>query len=231
MKIKFIILPILALALLVDGTWAEWIKVEPIKEPPVKGALGDIESYLPNGNPYKEADKVGWAHEGTHGVNSKLRQRYAEPGYNVLYQLDGWAIRLKEPNLTLMQVAQSIPSKYRGDMYALYMERQQEYFNKEPLYMLDELTAYLNGTIVGLDYNVDSARVKGSFKYVLQMRVYIIYLQQLMKSGELDEHMLWLDKRIRIVSEKMQKKGLYDSRHGKWAAILAAELQYNKEQK
>jgi hypothetical protein len=44
--------------------------------------LGDIESHMPAGHIYRDNDKITWGHETTHGIHSRLRQKYQQGGDN-----------------------------------------------------------------------------------------------------------------------------------------------------
>lgn len=112
--------------------------------------LGDIESHLPAGHPYREVDRVTWGHEGSHGIHSYIRLKH--PGRaNALYFLKDRAIILAEPHTTLATVAIYVPQSLRGNMYQTYLIGMQGSWNNEPLYIFDEWISYTNGTAVGLD--------------------------------------------------------------------------------
>ncbi len=116
--------------------------------PPV---LADIESHLWRGNPYREADHVGWVHEGTHGINGLLRDRYGRPGF---YVLDNRAILIQEPATTISAVARLVPPSLCGEVYNLYLLRGQFYRNSRPSYLFDEWTAYTNGAVARRELGV-----------------------------------------------------------------------------
>ncbi len=90
-------------------------------------------------------------HELTHDVNSIVRNMY---GGRVAVQgmwdsPAGKAIVVKSPppGITLNDVANSIPKNERGaTTFNLYMISQQQWEKPYPLYPLDELAAYTNGT-------------------------------------------------------------------------------------
>jgi hypothetical protein len=105
--------------------------------------VSDIEGHLNPGHPYRSSDRVGWVHEGTHGVNSQLRNTYKKPGF---YVLEDRAVLLDEPNITLTDVANAVPKSLRGRGYALYLVRMAGSWNRQPTYVFDEWTAYTNGT-------------------------------------------------------------------------------------
>jgi len=157
--------------------------------------LSDIESHMPAGHIYRDSDKITWGHETTHGIHSRLRQKYSQSGeiiktslgryfkssnrINCFYVLENRAIILKEPNVTLAQVAGNVPQSLRGEVYRLYLIQQQRYWNKEPLYVFDEWVAYGNGAAVRHDLDIKN-RV-GTVRYALEFNVYAMTLAQTAK--------------------------------------------------
>lgn len=104
--------------------------------------VADIESHLPKGHPYRDADLITYVHEGTHGINSLLRAEFNCPGF---YVLKDRAYILPEPATTLTKVAKVIPVSLRGDVYRLYLIDSRRWWNNQPSYMFDEWVAYANG--------------------------------------------------------------------------------------
>ena len=120
--------------------WTPW---PPLRAAPGLGpVVSDIESHLPNGHPYREPDRIGWTHEGTHGINSRLRNQFSRPGF---YVLNNQAVLLREPATTLAAVARVVPPSLRGEVYSLYLLQAQGDWNEQPSYIYDEWTAYTNG--------------------------------------------------------------------------------------
>ncbi len=151
--------------------WYDAAPIRQVNDARLGANLSDIESHMPAGHIYK-ADGMGtWAHETTHGINSRLRMELGS-GYNAFYVLGNKAFVLREPNVKITQVAQQVPLELRGDQYQLYLVSQAGQWNDNPLYVLDEWTAYINGCIVeqelygsapndpqgfSIGHNVDSA--------------------------------------------------------------------------
>lgn len=132
----------------------DWTQYPPVKavQSDLGTVLGDIESHLPKGHPYKESDRVTWAHEGTHGINGYMRQKFSNQGkINCFYCLQDRAVVLQEPKTTLSNIARYVPPSLRGMMYKNYLIGMQGSWNNEPLYVFDEWDAYTNGTAAGLD--------------------------------------------------------------------------------
>lgn len=127
-----------------------WAELKSLRSVDIGGTLGDVDSHLKAGHPYKDSDKVTWTHEATHGVNSRIRNEHkVRNGY---YCLEDRAFLIPtNPSFTLKELAQAIPKEDRGRSYQLYLVNQQRYWNNDPLYVLDELTAYTLGAKAGYE--------------------------------------------------------------------------------
>jgi hypothetical protein len=127
-----------------------WVKLAAVRQPTVTGILGDIDAHLPAGHIYKDSDKVTWAHETTHGINARIRNELRVQ--NGFYCLFNRAFTIDSPKITLKDISNNTPASLKqGKTYKLYIVQQQRYWNDTPLYVLDELTAYTNGAIVGIE--------------------------------------------------------------------------------
>lgn len=130
-----------------------------LRQDKIGGLLGDIDSQLQQGHIYSHPDRMIWAHETTHGINSRLRLGLHSP--NGYYLLGGLSFSISSPpGLTLSQVAQAVPQNRRGRIYKLYMLDPQHdvpnlgkgsNWNDTPLYVMDEMVAYTNDILVGLE--------------------------------------------------------------------------------
>lgn len=134
------------------GVEPQWIQV-PVLRPmdKVKGStvLADIESRMPAGHGYAfPAMPMTWAHETSHGLASRLRQQQGGR-VNVLYCLNGRAAVIREPRARLSGVAALVPRSLQGPSFRLYLVEQRRYWENEPSYVLDEWTAYINGSECG----------------------------------------------------------------------------------
>lgn len=161
-----------------------WVEYLPIKDTDITGVLGDIESHLPRAHPYKDDDKVTWTHEGTHGVNSGIRNSLTT-NMNAAYLLKNWAFTAEEPDFRLSDLAGRIPKELRGHTYDLYVIRQQRWWNHQPLYMFDELTAYLNGAKAGVELGMDN-RAEYSAKSALDFLGYGAIIKQMADTQDYD---------------------------------------------
>ena len=84
-------------------------------------------------------------HENAHQLHAQLRNQYGQR-YNAMYKDNGEAFIILEPQLRLSDVARAIPPSLRGMSYRLYLEQQTRWWDDKPLYVLDELGAYLHGS-------------------------------------------------------------------------------------
>ncbi len=143
-------LPIAAPVVAVEPAWTHYAPVRTVRD--MGPVLTDVEGHLPQGHPYANpGDIVNWVHEGTHGVNSGLRQVY---GYAAFYVLNDRAVRITEPAITLSAVAREVPASLRGFNYRLYFVQQLADWNEHPTYPFDEWTAYTNGAEARLRRNI-----------------------------------------------------------------------------
>jgi hypothetical protein len=138
------------------GDHVEWIKY-PKKKNYTNTAFGpvliDIEQHIDpsHGGAYRDDDLLTWGHETTHGINRDIRINIGKVGQNGFYCLEDRAIVLNDPKLTITNVASLIPNIIRGSRYNLYLIDQAGQWDDMPTYLLDEWTAYINGTTVGAD--------------------------------------------------------------------------------
>jgi len=138
-----------------------WIQVAPVRAVSTRSlgaVLADIDSRLVatglgSSQTYRSADLGTWAHEGAHGVNSRIRNTYGRgtEADNAFYVLWGRAAIIAEPQpVTLQDAARYVPLALRGETYKTYMVDSLSDWNEAPLYALDEWTAYVNGAIHNL---------------------------------------------------------------------------------
>lgn len=156
--------------------------------------LCDIESRMPRGHQYSDKDLITWAHETTHGLNSKIRNEHYEHGrtINAFYVLNGKALVMDEPtHIRISQVAQQVPASLRGQIFDLYMIKQpQNGWDDRPLYTWDELTAYTNGTLTRTDLKISSR--EETVKYMWEMVVYGSYMAMVAERDIINEGLKYL---------------------------------------
>lgn len=88
------------------------------------------------------------AHEGTHGVNSRIRSQHS--GSNGFYVTGGKGVVIKNPNMRKSKVAEFVPMSLRGSRFDLYISRSSDW-DDMPTYILDEHIAYVNGGAVAVE--------------------------------------------------------------------------------
>jgi len=100
------------------------------------------------------------SHGKTHDINAWLTDYYSTRNrlgvttggdvvfekFSGVYLLNGDFCLLRDPNITMKQVRELVPIKRAtANSYQLYLVHQGAAFDDRPLYILDELTAYING--------------------------------------------------------------------------------------
>lgn len=152
------------------------------------GVLGDVESHLPPGHPYKDADRITTVHESTHGICSQIRKKYDTPGF---YLLKNRAILLPEPNLLLEQI--TIPLVLRGDGYDLYLVKARRWWNKQPSYVWEEYVAYTNGSEAREELGI-GIRWE-TVQYAIEFLIYSSYIPYLTGDTSCREFLRWQNER------------------------------------
>ena len=143
-----------------------WVPVPVIRQVSSTGVVGDVESRAPRSS---SGSLVTRAHEGAHFVHAEVRNAYMrqhDGRWNAFYVLDGRAAVAREPDTTIAAAAALVPPSLRLEGYDLYMVQQRmgappppEYrgsgpfrgWNELPLYIADEFSAYLVGTVASLE--------------------------------------------------------------------------------
>jgi len=90
-------------------------------------------------------DPLTYCHELTHEVNSRIRNYTKNPHDNAFYVGGSKCFIIDEPQVTLAIVSQYVPSEHRNRYFQTYLLDSRRNWNREPLYILDEWTAYCNG--------------------------------------------------------------------------------------
>jgi hypothetical protein len=168
----------------VKYTEPEWIEEKPLRKVENLGkVLSDIDSHMPAGHIYSESDRVGWGHETTHGIHSRLRNKHSKSStlikdgnktswysidrINCFYVLENRAIVLKEPKTTIRAAQKHVPTMLRGPVWH-YMNASS--WNNTPLYIFDEWVSYCNGAAVRHDLQIKDRSETVTF--ALEMNVY-----------------------------------------------------------
>jgi len=112
---------------------------------------GDVLSHCKK--PETRESRYTNVHETSHYISSEIRQTQKR-GTNAFYILDGEAVVIEEPSITIKDVAEYVPPKLQGLRYKTYLIDQRKYWNEQPLYILDEWNAYVLGGLCAVDdYN------------------------------------------------------------------------------
>jgi len=193
---------------------SETVEVAELRTNEYGGSLGDIDCRMWSNvkdydwTYYRDEDIVTWAHEGTHSINSRIRNTMNID--NGFYILNGKAVTLSHPNITLRDIAKAVPDKKRGRLYNTYLVKQQTAWNTTPLYCLDELTAYINGTIVAVE-NKLYKRALESYTNSCEMYEYCSIAYKLCEKrnySDIEEFlnlMVILQKRLVVIEELLRK--------------------------
>lgn len=151
--------------------WEEWKPLS--KRMKEKTLFADLINHT--FDPVLNHDLMTNAHETTHMIQSDMRQniykknKKAKKEFKVVngfYVGKNKCVTFIEPKTTLARISTFVPQKLKGSRFNLYLIRQQTGFgpgtsgwNKRPLYILDEWTAYCNGAQVGLN-QVEKLKVR-----------------------------------------------------------------------
>lgn len=116
------------------------------------GLLAEILSACPPGQEQQSPSIVTVAHETTHSVNARVRNSFGDGSrFNAFFVGQRTAFVLREPRVRLSAVLRFLPDELRHTGARLYLVEQAAHYELQPLNVLDEWTAYANGTQAGLD--------------------------------------------------------------------------------
>lgn len=163
------------------------------------------------------------AHENTHGVNSKLRQRYGGNCYFISREKSFVKFAKTPPSVRLRQVANRC--KHRGGIFNLYMVQSLQWWDDTPLYPFDEWSAYMNGSYTQLFISSDRGTSDHSIGCMLEMGYYSYVATECIPDSWQDKNELkkfwnWMARRSISLSGECRKRGMYGTKHRKWREIL-----------
>lgn len=195
-----------------EPTWTDHQPVRNISN--LGKVLSDIESHMPAGHIYKDSDKVTWAHETTHGINSNIRNKHqtwlvklglkSSGRINGFYCLNNRAAVITEPNTTIGKVASIVPKSLRGDVYNLYLVQQASSWGDTPLYICDEWVAYINGAECRQDLGIKDRGE--TVQYAMEFVVYSTCIAQSSQTNDeqLKKFLMWNSQRIMDLYKKAE---------------------------
>ena len=150
-----------------EEPWGRY-RIDPIRQVAQRGVLGELEARMPANYIYRSSDIGHWAHELAHGRNSRTRnlESFRKAGQcNAAYMPGGATLVLPEPRVTLTEV---MARSKRGPVFGKPCVLSLRAFDRQPLYLLDELSAYTCGTVARIEYGLwsDAAASLGFGEYV-----------------------------------------------------------------
>jgi hypothetical protein len=94
-------------------------------------------------------------HETAHSIHNELRNTYKallkNNKLNVIYLLDSQAAIVYDPNISIKMIQPYVNPSLRSTRYRLYLEKQTEFWNDYPTYILDEWNCYILGAECAID--------------------------------------------------------------------------------
>lgn len=140
----------------IKGLFVGIVNVPVLRQVSETGLLGELASRMPaswaaryHEDPKTEA--VGCGHYYAHGLNSWIRNQYGGTDtVNASYMPGGKALVLPEPTQTTLREVFA-RSRHEAPNRILHIEESLRDWNHQPLYLLDELSAYCNGTTAGIE--------------------------------------------------------------------------------
>lgn len=130
-------------------------------------------------------------------------------GINAFYLTNDKIIVLNEPNTTVAEIAKNVPQSLKGGVYNLYLINQAKYWNDTPLYIFDEWSAYVNGSLVRLDLSIKER--SETVLYMLEFNVYAICIPMITEvDEEVKNYLKWNIKRSMKIYQDSKKLGNYE---------------------
>lgn len=149
-------LSLLLLVLVAGSARAAWYDFNPAGCVDGKGMYHDVLSRCDEQGRQTmyDPDPVTYCHEATHSLNARIRNTFPA-GYNAFYIGKGKCNVLVEPRTTLSVAAQYVNPQFRDSTFQLYFCQQAGDWEQQPLYILDEFSAYINGAQAARDLGRD----------------------------------------------------------------------------
>jgi len=229
-----------------EPQWTNYPPIRNVVRRDLGNVLSDIESHMPIGHIYRDADKITWGHETSHGLASQIRMQYSggiglidyinnkpyfrlDPGQsyvagqvNGFYVLNNKAVIIIEPQTTLRAVTRNVPPSLRGMSYNLYMGAQLQSWDDCPLYLVDEWVAYTNGSTIRRELNIVNRGE--SVTQMLEMGAYVLAEAMTVKTDEpqFKNFVMWNLNRMMKVYKDNQVIGGVASADAYWIKVRTA---------
>lgn len=146
------------------GQTARWVKLPEVRRQTESGLVVEMVARLPDTSIARGEDYVGYPHYLAHGIHSHVRNKQGRGTNtdNAAYLPGGWAFIAPEPTrFTFSEVMARTSTPFPSGSTAV------RYWNRQPLYVFDELSAYTCGTIGGIEAGqAQSNRTRTSFRFM-----------------------------------------------------------------
>jgi len=132
----------------------EWSEVKPLrgKDDTLEATLADVECHMPAGHPYRDSRHVTWAHETTHGLNARIRNRRI-----VMLPVPAPRTGMLGPAMYLVPAPAGIPGYSAagvGGMNACYVLKDRAFVAEEPPVSLSEVAGAVPSSMRGMSYQL-----------------------------------------------------------------------------
>jgi len=171
--------------------------------------INDLERHAHAGHPMRNTSDPGnWAHELCHQIASDIRNTVTpNVDDNAMYIPRKGYFLFKEPNVTLKQVAETVPKSKRVLAYETYMIGQQEWWNDAPFTLLDEGNAFA----VSLQYYTTTGKRDAWLNGRVAIATQFLYFHKVLLAavkkydpgypevGKLEKFMTWHAARVKYL--------------------------------
>lgn len=155
----------------------------------IKGPHGDALNHCVNYKYYRNpTNSINSTHELTHGINSQIQNKFNMQGY---YCLENREIHLPEASGKKSDCIKFIPTDMRAGRFKTYVTGQQAFAN-QPLYLLDEWIAYINGAKCMLFMNGKEGKMTDYLFGPVELCVYGIATALANPRQDIDDLVRWM---------------------------------------
>lgn len=154
-----------------------WYSIQPVRRSGQMGLLSEMLDRMPANYAASYVDGVGSpGHYASHGLSAMLRNGHGRSTstHQACYVPGGRAWIGRHPRgVTLADLARTVNPSTPG--YQTYLIQSQRYWNNQPLFILDELTAYSNSLMVMIErgeHRSDPSAAQSDLNYAKTMLVW-----------------------------------------------------------